>query len=57
MKAKDEAWAGKGVDRTVKFRRKKYETEVPRELETIGYSISDVKKKKKKYFLREWKSK
>ena len=34
---------------------KKYETEMPRELETIGYSISDVKKKK--YFLREWKSK
>ena len=52
MKAKDEAWAGKGVDRTVKFRRKKYETEVPRELETIGYSISYVKKKKKVFFKR-----
>lgn len=50
MKAKDEAWSGKVVDGTVRFRSKKYETEVPRELETIGYSISDVKKKK--YFFK-----
>ena len=55
MKAKDEAWSGKVVDRTVRFRSKKYETEMPRELETIGYNISDVKKKS--IFLREWKSK